>query len=329
VPCVVVGLLGWTAGASPGASRPDARLASLVAAERSAVLELYAAESSVARARSHAGRVERRRLALEASLERERAHLAIVRGSLEATNARIAALLRRLYTHGEPDPVAVLLGARSFSGMLAGIDELERATVRNRGLAAQARARARLLRTRVAQLAWARIQLAEAERRAGAAVAATAAAADARRATIALIRLRTHLTRTRLAQLEARARAAERASARLSRETAPRPAPAEAVPSSAPAAPAPGAGTRTLVVDAVAYHLPGRTASGLPVGVGVIAVDPGVIPLGTRVFVPGYGRAVAADVGSAIRGPIIDLWMPSTEAARARGRRTVTITVYG
>jgi 3D (Asp-Asp-Asp) domain-containing protein len=37
---------------------------------------------------------------------------------------------------------------------------------------------------------------------------------------------------------------------------------------------------------------------------------------------------VAADVGSAIRGGIIDLWMPSTAAARAWGRRTVTITVY-
>jgi 3D (Asp-Asp-Asp) domain-containing protein len=88
-------------------------------------------------------------------------------------------------------------------------------------------------------------------------------------------------------------------------------------------------GARTLVVDAVAYHLPGTTASGLPVGVGVIAVDPAVIPLGTRVFVPGYGPAVAADVGSAIKGNIIDLWMPSTAAARAWGRRTVTITVYG
>jgi 3D (Asp-Asp-Asp) domain-containing protein len=83
------------------------------------------------------------------------------------------------------------------------------------------------------------------------------------------------------------------------------------------------------VVDTVAYHLPGRTASGLPVGVGVIAVDPTVIPLGTRLFVPGYGPAVAADVGSAIKGNIIDLWMPSTAAARAWGRRTVTITIYG
>jgi 3D (Asp-Asp-Asp) domain-containing protein len=86
--------------------------------------------------------------------------------------------------------------------------------------------------------------------------------------------------------------------------------------------------TSTLVVDAVAYHLPGRTASGLPVGIGVIAVDPAVIPLGTRVFVPGYGPAVAADVGSAIRGAVIDLWMPSTARANAWGRRTVTITVY-
>ena len=54
-----------------------------------------------------------------------------------------------------------------------------------------------------------------------------------------------------------------------------------------------------------------------------------VIPLGTRLFVPGDGPGVAADVGAAIKGNIIDLWMPSTAAARAWGRRTVTITVYG
>ena len=83
-----------------------------------------------------------------------------------------------------------------------------------------------------------------------------------------------------------------------------------------------------LKVDAVAYHLPGRTASGLPVGKGVVAVDPKLISLGTRLFVPGYGAAIAADVGTAIRGHIIDLWMPSTAAARKWGRRTVTITVY-
>jgi 3D (Asp-Asp-Asp) domain-containing protein len=83
-----------------------------------------------------------------------------------------------------------------------------------------------------------------------------------------------------------------------------------------------------MSVDAVAYHLPGRTASGIPCGKGVVAVDPRIIPLGTLMLVPGYGRAIAADVGTAIKGRIIDLWMPTDAAARRWGRRTVTITVY-
>ena len=86
--------------------------------------------------------------------------------------------------------------------------------------------------------------------------------------------------------------------------------------------------TYRLRVDAVAYHLPGRTASGLPVGKGVVAVDPQLIPLGTRLYVPGYGKAVAADVGVAIKGRIIDVWMPSRAEARNWGRKTVVITVY-
>ena len=83
---------------------------------------------------------------------------------------------------------------------------------------------------------------------------------------------------------------------------------------------------RSLTVDAVAYSLPGNTASGLPVGHGVVAVDPTVIPLGTRMIVPGYGAAVAADVGTAVKGLLIDLWFPSLAEAQAWGRRTVTIT---
>jgi len=89
----------------------------------------------------------------------------------------------------------------------------------------------------------------------------------------------------------------------------------------------PSGGSR-LTVETTAYALRGTTASGLPVGPGIIAVDPNVIPLGTRVYVPGYGEAVAADTGSAVKGNIIDLWMPSTSQALQWGRRTVTITVY-
>ena len=94
--------------------------------------------------------------------------------------------------------------------------------------------------------------------------------------------------------------------------------------------PASGAETAyyRLRVDAVAYHLPGRTASGLPVGRGIVAVDPELIPLGTHLFVPGYGNAVAADVGTAIKGRVIDLWMPSDAQARNWGRKTVVITIH-
>ena len=84
-----------------------------------------------------------------------------------------------------------------------------------------------------------------------------------------------------------------------------------------------------LNVDAVAYHLSGHTALGVPCAKGVVAVDPRLIPLGTRMFVPGYGMAVAADVGTAVKGRIIDLWMPTDGAARRWGRRTLTITILG
>jgi 3D (Asp-Asp-Asp) domain-containing protein len=83
-----------------------------------------------------------------------------------------------------------------------------------------------------------------------------------------------------------------------------------------------------LKVDAVAYSLPGNTALGIPVQRGVVAVDPRLIPLGTKLHVPGYGPGIAADVGTAIKGRIIDLWFPTTAAARKWGRRAVTITVY-
>ena len=86
--------------------------------------------------------------------------------------------------------------------------------------------------------------------------------------------------------------------------------------------------TYRLRVDAVAYHLPGRTALGIPVRRGVVAVDPRLIPLGTKLHVPGYGPGLAADVGYAIKGRIIDLWFPTRAQARQWGRRTVTITVY-
>jgi 3D (Asp-Asp-Asp) domain-containing protein len=103
----------------------------------------------------------------------------------------------------------------------------------------------------------------------------------------------------------------------------------EQTQAAAPTAASPvSAGAHTLTVTSTAYSLPGTTATGLPVGYGVVAVDPSVIPLGTRLTIPGYGEGVAADTGSAVQGYTIDLWFPTLEAAHAWGRRTVTITLH-
>ena len=334
-------------GGSGGSTQAlQARGTSLAQREQAALLDLYAAESQLARARATAASLR----AQQATLARERRatarRTAIVRGSLRAAEARIGQALRRLYMQGQPDPIAIFLGATSLDDAFASIDSITRNAQQNRHLVAELR------RT---QASVSRIELTLAKRGRDLAAATAAAdvsaarlrqAVDDRASIVSSLRRQRDVTRRAIVRLQQQAKAAQQRSAKLSRPpaavstmaAAPTPAPAPATTTAStttppPAPPAPAsptpAGTRTLVVDAVAYHLPGKTASGLPVGVGVIAVDPRVIPLGTRVFVPGYGPAVAADVGTAIIGNIIDLWMPTTAQARAWGRRTVTITIYG
>jgi resuscitation-promoting factor RpfB len=92
-------------------------------------------------------------------------------------------------------------------------------------------------------------------------------------------------------------------------------------------APAPGQG-RKITVESTAYCLRGFTARGTGVEYGTIAVDPRVIPLGSKIYVPGYGWGRALDTGGAVRGNIIDIWLPTSSQCYGWGRRTVTITVF-
>ena len=81
---------------------------------------------------------------------------------------------------------------------------------------------------------------------------------------------------------------------------------------------------------ATAYSLRGKTASGRMVTRGLIAADPKVLPLGSRVRLehPGYtGEYLVADTGGQIRGKRIDIWTPSSGEAMRFGRRTVKLTV--
>jgi uncharacterized protein YabE (DUF348 family) len=71
----------------------------------------------------------------------------------------------------------------------------------------------------------------------------------------------------------------------------------------------------------------GYTATGIKAQYGVIAVDPAVIPLGTRVYIPGYGVAIAADTGSAIIGDHIDLCFDTAAQAEDWGVRIVRVFI--
>lgn len=75
-----------------------------------------------------------------------------------------------------------------------------------------------------------------------------------------------------------------------------------------------------------------RTASGLPVkrdpnGYSTVAVDPSVIPLGTKLYIDGYGYAIAADTGGKIKGNKIDLFFYDSNTCNAWGRKLVKVCV--
>jgi 3D (Asp-Asp-Asp) domain-containing protein/LysM repeat protein len=93
---------------------------------------------------------------------------------------------------------------------------------------------------------------------------------------------------------------------------------------------------KSMTVEATAYTAncagcSGTTATGVDLKANpnqkVIAVDPSVIPLGSKVYVEGYGEAVAADTGGAIKGSRIDVFVPSESDAQQFGRKSVKITV--
>ena len=67
---------------------------------------------------------------------------------------------------------------------------------------------------------------------------------------------------------------------------------------------------------------------GYPLGKGIIAVDPRVIPMGSKLYVEGYGSGIAADQGNAIKGNRIDLCFSSHQEALNWGIKTVKVTIY-
>jgi len=322
-------------GAEPSTTR--AQVAALEAQDsatrgqtQEALVTLYALDSELTRARGALAIVESRRAALAAQRASTRRRLQIARNAVRVSERRLADVLRALYQQDAAEPLAVVLGAGSLDAALAGLDNLDRASGEYRRIVERAglsRARLTLLDDRLDAQAAELNRLSVAAR---ARLEALELKARERAEYLDSLRQRQDLTARELSALEERAETAERessvlqvAASRRSASSANRSEPApRAAARTAPASLQPGG---RLTVSAIGYSLRGRTASGLPVGYGIAAVDPTVIPLGTRMLVPGYGEAVAADTGGSVRGAVIDLWFPTVAAAHRWGRQTVVI----
>ena len=301
---------------------------SLDARAQAATLELYALETELARARSAIEAVAARQAVVARDRAAARKQLTVARNAVRLSESRLADLVRALYEQsGNADPLAILLGSESLEEALTGLDSLSRAAGENSRIIDQARASRKRLGALDAKLAAREAELVELADVANAHVQRLEQTAASRKQFVAGLRHQQGLNAARIAAIEAQARNAEtRTTAIATAAPAPVATPIVAAATEAPTEVATG-GT-TITVSATGYALRGRTATGMQTGPGVVAVDPSVIPLGTRMTIPGYGEGIAADTGGAVHGNIIDLWFPSTAQALQWGRRTVTITIH-
>ena len=323
--------VGASLVAAGGAQTPDdleaqanalrARNESLAAGSQSALASLTAIESRLAQARAELASFRARSAKVGAQRRAVSEQLAITRPAVRLTRKALATRLQNLYEEGNPDVLAVVLGARSLDEALSAVETLDLAAQQDEDLVHRARGAA----TRLARLGKSlAARQREVDQLAAVRAAATASLVSARSERLRVIAA---LRATRSANLDRIAQLGEKARTLASARAAPSTPVVTPGAPSVPAGPA-SAGVRSLTVVATGYSLPGQTASGRAVGWGVVAVDPSVIPMGSRIAIPGYGMGVAADTGGAIAGARIDLWFPSEAQAHEWGSRTVTVTVY-
>jgi 3D (Asp-Asp-Asp) domain-containing protein len=309
-------------GAGPKKGAPSSlrrQSVGLASRSRTALLSLYALDSRLLQARSQLAGLRSRADGLRLERDRVQQEVDVVAGNLKASQRLLGDRLRALYEQGEPDGLAVLLGATSLDDAVTRLDELERSARQGTQVATDARDGRAKLQGLALELAG-RIRAVQGlEARAALTAAALERARTRRVSYLAALARQRRLNARQIRALDHRARQVVAKATTVQ---------AQAAPASWVSPPSVTDGARTLTVTSTGYSMPGRTATGLPVGFGIVAVDPAVIALGTRLSIPGYGEGVAADTGGAVQGMTIDLWFPTLAQALAWGRRTVTITLH-
>jgi 3D (Asp-Asp-Asp) domain-containing protein/peptidoglycan hydrolase CwlO-like protein len=305
------------AGAAGPVDTLQLQVQALHARARHALLDLYALDSRLHAAQQRLSALQ----AQTASLQREdrvlHQQLSSTRETLSVSRRELAINLQALYKQGDVSPLAVVLGAQSLNDAVTKLDALSSIADQSKQIVAVTTSATARLTTLRQTLRVRREQLAADVAAARRTEVTLASARSERLDFIGRLRTQARLKHRQIDALQQVAQHVEEKSNMIQVAESP-PAPITLA----------SAGRRTIVVSSTGYSLPGHTSTGIPVGHGVVAVDPSVIPLGTRITIPGYGEGVAADTGGGVRGADIDLWFPTLAAARAWGRKTVTITLH-
>jgi 3D (Asp-Asp-Asp) domain-containing protein/peptidoglycan hydrolase CwlO-like protein len=299
---------------------------SLAAKSHQVLLRLYSLQTRLAQSERRVDALQQESARLEREEESARLQLAVARDNMASAHSQLGERLRQLYIEGDVDPLAVLLGAESLDDALSALDGLNRLAEQDQRIIEQLTKARSELRLALARLAERRAQLRAALGQAKDAHAHLLRVHAQQSSYLASLSRQQDLNGAQIAKLSAQAAESEQQTENLGSgggtgsggDTAPAPAPPP---------PPPASGSK-VTVSSTGYCLKGTTATGIPVGWGVVAVDPAFIPLGTRMFIPSYGEGVAADTGSAVRGATIDVWFPKCTQAEGWGRRTVTITLH-
>jgi 3D (Asp-Asp-Asp) domain-containing protein len=318
------------AGSTQSASTLRSQNLQLEAKKRAAVLQLYSLQEQLSKTQVRIASLHQKADSLRAERTSLVHQVGIAKAGSRIAQTQLARRLRMLYEQGNVEPLEIVFGAKNLDEALSSLDNLSRVTGQSEDVLRQLKTARVQLAATSRKLAARQRALESATQQAQAEAASLAQTRAARSSYIESLVAKRRLNDSQISSLVSAAQAAEERTARLAAAAPPASAQgsvslASALPS-APAAPV--AGAHQLTVSATGYALSGTTATGLPVGWGVVAVDPSVIPLGTHMTIPGYGEAVAADTGGSVVGATIDLWFPSTAQANAWGRRTVTIILH-
>ena len=294
----------------------EARSQELDANYQQALMNLVAVDSEVNRYSTEIASTNQRQAEIQASIVEEQKRLAEVQAQLTERQSILEKRLRGTYKSNDVGYLEVVMGAGDFSDFLNRVDMINTIADEDRNIVESVQEAKKTEEEKIASLAEKQAELAGLVNQLSTAQSNLVSAQASQQSVVNSLQNEKLANDGQLSQLQAQAASIEARMSQLQSGSS------GGGGGDAPYAP-PSGGSGNFT--ATAYCLGGTTASGMPVGRGIIAVDPSVIPLGSRVHVSGYGDAIAADTGGAINGNRIDVWLPCGEAYEW-GVRTVTVT---